>query len=151
MPRLFIRIKGGVPFEHPIIEGNFRTAFPNVDVDNLPNDFAEFVRTPPPVLGPYEKNQQVRYGTVGDKLGDIWTCSQMTSEERAAKIKACKDAWAADPDSPASWSFVEDNCRYEAPIPRPTGEDSEMYYWDESVYQADTANPKTKGWVKPAE
>ena len=23
-----------------------------------------------------------------------------------------------------------------------------VYYWDEDVYQADTGNPKTKGWVE---
>ena len=30
--RLFIQIRDGQPFEHPIIEDNFREAFPDIDI-----------------------------------------------------------------------------------------------------------------------
>ena len=39
---LFIRIKDGEPFEHPIFGDNFRAAFPDIDSDNLPPDFVRF-------------------------------------------------------------------------------------------------------------
>jgi hypothetical protein len=43
---LYIQIKDGQPFEHPIFEDNFIQAFPNVDINNLPLEFAKFRRIP---------------------------------------------------------------------------------------------------------
>ena len=52
--KLYIRIKDGQTFEHPIFEDNFREAFPDVDVNNLPDEFAHFERVAPPTRGVYE-------------------------------------------------------------------------------------------------
>ena len=83
--KLFIRIQNGEPFEHPILEDNFREAFPEVDTNNLPPDFAKFIRVQPPVLGIYEKNQTVSYQLVGGVYTDVFVCEQMTDAEIAAK------------------------------------------------------------------
>jgi hypothetical protein len=45
-----------------------------------------------------------------------------------------------------SWVLDEENCKWEAPIPRPVG--AAYYRWDEDAYQADTNEPKTAGWVE---
>jgi hypothetical protein len=82
---LYIRLQNGEPFEHPILEDNFVLAFPDVDTNNLPLEFARFVRIPPPDLGVYEKNQTVSYGLVDGVWTDVFSCEQMTSEERATK------------------------------------------------------------------
>jgi len=126
---LFIRIKDGQPFEHPILGDNFRQAFPDVDTSNLPAEFARFIRVKAPVVGPYEKNQTVSYQLVGSEYTDVFSVEQMTAEEIAAKQQAVKDAWASSPVSFASWSFNEATCAYEAPTPRPT--DGKFYTWDE--------------------
>ncbi len=42
--RLFIQIRDGQPYEHPIFEDNFIMAFPHIDVNNLPSEFALFER-----------------------------------------------------------------------------------------------------------
>lgn len=125
---LFIRIQNGQPFEHPIFGDNFRQAFPNVDTNNLPPEFARFVRVTAPVLGPYEKNQTVSYQLVDGVYTDVFTCEQMTAEEIAAKQQATKDAWVAN-NGFASWTFNETTCAFEAPTPRPT--DGKFYRWDE--------------------
>ena len=44
----------------------------------------------------------------------------------------------------ASWTLDESICIWKAPIDSPTGV---LHHWDEDVYQADTDDPKTKGWV----
>ena len=62
--KLYIRIKDGQTFEHPIFEDNFREAFPDVDVDNLPDEFAHFERVAPPTLGVYEVYEGTSYGHV---------------------------------------------------------------------------------------
>ena len=41
---LYIQIRNGQPFEHPILGDNFRQAFPKIDVSNLPPEFAKFER-----------------------------------------------------------------------------------------------------------
>ena len=124
---LFIRIKDGQPFEHPIFGDNFRQAFPNVDTNNLPTEFARFVRVQTPVLGPYEKNQTVSYQLVDNVYTDVFACEQLTVEEIATKQQAVKDAWALN--GFASWLFNEATCSFEAPTPRPV--DDKQYRWDE--------------------
>lgn len=124
---LFIRIKDGQPFEHPIFGENFRQAFPDVDTNNLPPEFARFVRVQPPAVGAYEKNQTVSYQLVDGVYTDVFTCEQMTAEEIAAKQQAVKDLWAAN--GFASWTFNEATCSFDAPTPRPT--DGKFYQWDE--------------------
>jgi hypothetical protein len=125
---LFIRVKDGQPFEHPIFGDNFRQAFPDVDTNNLPAEFARFVRVTAPAVGPYEKNQTVSYQLVNGAYTDVFACEQMTAEEIAAKQQATKDAWAAN-NGFASWTFSEATCSFEAPTPRPT--DGKFYIWDE--------------------
>jgi hypothetical protein len=124
---LFIRIKDGQPFEHPIFGDNFRQAFPNVDTNNLPAEFARFVRVAPPAIGVYQKNQTVSYQLVDGVYTDVFSVEQMTAEEIAAKQQATKDAWAAN--GFASWTFNETTCVFESPIPYPT--DGKDYQWDE--------------------
>jgi len=125
---LYIRIKDGQPFEHPIFGDNFRQAFPDIDTNNLPAEFAPFVRVEPPVLGPYENNQTVSYQLVDGVYTDVFVCEQLTAEEIAAKQQAVKDAWATN-NGFASWLFNETTCAFEAPTPKP--QDNKRYSWDE--------------------
>lgn len=130
--RLFIRIKDGKPFEHPIFEDNFCQAFPNIDVNNLPPEFAIFERVAPPLLGPYEKNQRVQYEC--DENGvyrDVWYCDQMTEEEIAKKQQQVKDEWAKIGFQ--SWIFDETQCKFVPPIPYPNDLTNHylIYIWDE--------------------
>lgn len=125
---LYIRIKDGQPFEHPIFGDNFRQAFPDVDTNHLPSGFARFVRVDPPVLGVYEKNQTVSYQLVDGVYTDVFACEQMTAEEIAAKQQATKDAWVAKGGF-ASFVFNEATCSFDSPIPYPT--DGKNYRWDE--------------------
>jgi len=128
--KLFIRIKDGQPFEHPIMEDNFRQAFPDVDTNNLPADFARFVRVAPPAIGPYEKNQTVVYQLVNGVYTDVFTCEQMTAQEISAKQQAVKDGWS-DNNGFASWAFNETTCAFEAPTPYPNN--GKRYIWNEST------------------
>ena len=126
---LFIRIKDGAPFEHPILGENFRQAFPDVDTENLPAEFARFVRVAAPVLGAYEKNQTVSYQLVDGVYTDVFTCEQMTAAEITAKQQSVKDSWTSN--GFASWTFNEQTCSYDPPTPMPT--DSKRYVWNEST------------------
>ena len=83
---LYIQIRDGQPHEHPIFADNFKLAFPDVDVNNLPADrFAKFIRVDQPAIGTYEVYEGVTYQWVDGVVKDVHSVRPMTDEERAAK------------------------------------------------------------------
>jgi len=135
---LFIRIKDGQPFEHPIFGDNFCQAFPSIDVNNLPPEFAKFKRLEVPVLGVYElmASEQSTYEKINDVWTDVWHIRNMTTEEKTAKQQAVitkfndreyASNWSA-------WTLDEATCTMIPPIPRPAVDqikiDASIYtYW----------------------
>lgn len=79
---LFIQIKDGKPFEHPISKDNLCAAFPEIDINNLPASFAKFERVSPPEIGIYEVYVGVTYELVGDIYKDIHHVRNMTESEK---------------------------------------------------------------------
>jgi hypothetical protein len=124
--RLFIRLQDGQPFEHPIMEDNFRQAFPDLDIENLPPEFARFQRVEQPILGPYEVCEGCTYEWVNDIVQDVWNVRKMNEQERQNKI----DVVMQQNPFP-SWIFVEDLCLFEPPIPYPN--DGKRYVWSEKI------------------
>ena len=126
---LYIRIVDGQPVDHPILGENFRQAFPHIDTDNLPADFARFVRVPKPPLErvfQYISNEAT-YQWIDGVVMDVWENREMTDEEKAEKI-----AHARQYQPFPSWVFSEENCKWEPPVPLPEDISPEkMYYWDE--------------------
>jgi hypothetical protein len=84
---LFIRIVDGQPFEHPIFGDNFRQAFPHIDPENLPPEFARFVRTEIPMIGEFEVYEGVTYERVDGVFTDVHHVRPMTDKEIAALQK----------------------------------------------------------------
>lgn len=82
---LLIQIRNGQAYEHPIFEDNFQQAFPSIDINNLPPEFARFDRVPPPNPGVYEAVEGPIYQWVGNIVKDVWAIRPMTDAERAAK------------------------------------------------------------------
>ena len=129
---LYIRIKEGLPFEHPIFEDNFKQAFPKVDLNNLPPEFALFERKQMPVLGAYEVFEGTTYELVDGVYTDVFNIRLMTDVEKAEKQDAVRSAWANI--GYPSWLFNEDTCTWGAPIAYPSDASEEkLYTWDEST------------------
>jgi hypothetical protein len=83
---LYIQIRDGQPFEHPIFADNFKLAFPDVNINELPADrFAKFIRVDAPVPDTYEVYEGVTYQWVDGVVKDVHSVREMTDEERAAK------------------------------------------------------------------
>lgn len=125
---LYIRLKNGQPFEHPIFEDNFRQAFPQVDLNSLPEWVAKFTRVSIPEISPYEVYEGVTYQWVDGVVADVHAVRQMTSDEKIAKQNQAKSNWVIFPNW-SSWTFNEELCRYQPPAPRP--DDGKNYRWDE--------------------
>lgn len=128
---LYIQIKDGKPFEHPIFEDNFQQAFPDVDLNNLPSWVARFERIEPPVLSTYEIYEGVTYKFDGNVVKDVHHVRTMTSEEKIAKQQEIKDYWSKN--GFASWIFNEELCAFMPPIPMPNDIENHhnFYIWDE--------------------
>ena len=78
----YIRMEGGQPCNHPILEDNFRQAFSEIDVNNLPPEFSVFERiTPTP--DKYQKTGSVTYGIFDGIVKDVFEYIDMTDEEKA--------------------------------------------------------------------
>ena len=132
---LYIRLQDGTPVDHPILEDNFKQAFPDIDTENLPPTFGKFVRVSRPAnIGPYEEYMGVEYVKNGDVYTDSHILRQFTDEEKAAKQQEAHDQWSKI--GFPSWIFNEERCLFESPIPYPT--DGQIYKWDEP----------TLSWVK---
>jgi hypothetical protein len=122
-----IRIKNGQPVDHPITIENFRQAFPRLDENNLPSEFAKFNLRGAPVPGPYEivESQEFTYQLVDGVWSDVWTSKQMTEQEKSEKIARVHAAWTelneANNNNWSAWTFDESKCAYVSPIPRPKG------------------------------
>lgn len=124
---LFIRIKDGQPFEHPILKDNFCQAFPNIDLNNLPSEFARFERIAPPELRPYELYEGVTYEKIGEVYKDVHHVREMSVQEKTQKQEAVKAAWN---NRYPSWTFDEALCSFVAPVAYP--DDGNRYVWDEN-------------------
>jgi hypothetical protein len=106
---LYIRIVNGQPFEHPIFADNFAQAFPDVDVNNLPPEFARFERVEALATDIYKVCETTYYydGTV---VKDVHRVRPMTDAEKTAKIAYCKDL-----SHPEGWVFNEAVCAWQPP------------------------------------
>jgi hypothetical protein len=111
---LFIRIIDGQPFEHPIMDENFKQAFPKIDTANLPPEFARFERIEQPIIGVYQVYEGVTYEWVDGIVKDVHHVYNLTDAEKAEKI-----ALAMAEPHPDGWVFDEERCGW-FPIPLTT-------------------------------
>jgi len=126
----YIRVTDGNAVGHPIIGENFVRAFPQIDVNNLPTEFSEFIRLDPPALKVYDVYLGVTYEKVGNVFQDVHHVRAMTVEEKEARQTAAKEEWAFTGVT-ASWVFYEDICQFAPPVPKP--DDGKAYEWNEAT------------------
>lgn len=132
---LYIKTLNGKPVDHPYLEENMKSAFPEMDLDNLPAGWAKFERVPRPKLGVYE-TAECFYEWDGDVVKDVWYIHQMGPEEKAQKQERVKKSWVDD-GGPSDWIFDENRCCHVAPVPYPN--DGQIYIWVQAAGI----------WVKP--
>ena len=109
---LYIRIVDGQPFEHPIMGDNFRDAFPHIDVNNLPSEFAKFERIESPAYGVFDLYEGVTYEWVDGVVKDVHHVRSMTEQERQAKIDEIKAYFTPTENG---WVFDETTCSWIPP------------------------------------
>lgn len=128
---LFIRVdENGNAVEHPIFEDNFKEAYPHIDVDNLPSEFAKFVRVPRPTLNIYQVlvSTEPTYQKIDGVFTDVWDIREMTTEEKTIKQQATLNRFNTrlQAENWAAWVLDEATCTMQPPIPRPERDDAKL-------------------------
>lgn len=114
--RYFIRIDNGVPSGHPIQEDNFKQAFPDIDIDNLPSNFMEFEKDAiPPIFGPYIKYHGPNYEIIGNKVKEGHILSEYSEAEKLERKFEYKKNAEKDKSIPPGWVFNDELCVYTHP------------------------------------
>jgi hypothetical protein len=123
--KLIIKIINGEPDGHPMLYSNFIQCFPDIDTENLPEEYRYFERHIKPELPTpyhlYETDDAV-YVTIDNVVHDHWNFIEMTPEEKQAKINEVMAL-----DHPTGWAFNEETCTWEPPFPPPDTDN--VYKW----------------------
>lgn len=125
--QLLIKVENNQPVNHPILFENFLMINPDADYDNLPEGYVKFIRVPRPFVGPFQTTlEQPVYIWNNGVVTDDWGVRDMTLDEKAACIAntlLCRPY--------PSWTFIEEELRFEPPVPVP--QDGKIYNWDEDT------------------
>jgi hypothetical protein len=110
--KLFIQVRNGQPWQHPILPDNLLQAFPGFDLNNPPEGFAPFVRVERPSadvmpVGNLEVAEcTYQLADDGVTYKDVWSVREMTTEE---KTKAIADRRALVTNDIAALSEIATN------------------------------------------
>lgn len=120
--KMYILLKNGEPFLHPILESNFLENFQYLGNQ----EYVEFKRNPVPQISRFEVFERTDYRWNGNVVEDVHIIRPMTAEEKNLTIEEYKQNWAKIGFK--SWIFNEVSMVYEPPFPAPN--DGKVYYWD---------------------
>lgn len=87
--KLYIRVVDGAPYLHPVVEENLLQIHPEIDVNNLPADWAPFQRVQRPSYVAADfvvVAEESTYILEGAVVKDYWAVRAMTPEERQVVI-----------------------------------------------------------------
>ena len=138
MTNLYIKIVDGIAIDHPILEENLVSAFPEINLDLLPANFARFRKTPRPRCGVYERYECSYAADAEGVYTEVWTLRSMTDHEKTQEQNLVKSSFI-QLNGPSSWIFDEETCRMIAPVPKPetvaptVSSSGIIYTWDEAT------------------
>jgi hypothetical protein len=124
---LYIETDGnGNTVNHPAFEDNLIQAFGAV-----PEHWEPFIRVERPVVGVYQMldSEEPTYQKVNGVWTDVWSLRDMTDAEKTSRQQKVQYDWTTIPDASnfSAWTFDEETCSYQPPIPYPT--DGKNYFW----------------------
>jgi len=122
---LYIQIENGMPKNHPILESNMVMIFPEMDLQNLSENFCKFVRVEKPLAKWDEVVEGPEYKIIDGICYDVWTVNKISDEKR----KEMLDKLAAENPYP-SWTVDEINHDLIPPKPYP---EEGVWQWDEAT------------------
>jgi len=153
MQNLFIEIKDGKPYAHPLHEDNLLYLDPSIQ---LPNEkYMKFIRAPIPKHGIYEVVDGSTYEIKNGVVEETWNIRQMDAETKAELIAKYK----VDSKRFDSWIWEDETCSYIPPVLPPPYVEGVNIHWNESKLSWEETppspgdgyifDPRTAVWIKP--
>lgn len=125
--QLLIKVENNQPVGHPIVFSNFLMIHPGSDYDNLPAGYAKFTRIQRPTDSLFETvSDTPEYVWEDGVVVDKWAVTPFTAEEKAQRIEEVRSQQPFP-----SWTFIEEELRFEPPVPYPG--DDQPYTWNEDA------------------
>jgi hypothetical protein len=136
-----IEIKNGKPYGHPIAISNFRCLYPDIDINNLPNNYARFNHIKRPNADEIDKlypylyfSDEPTYRWFGTIVIQDWNIRPMTKKEILEKQTNVKNQWYDDPFNSLRWTFDEKTCSFVPPVPFPKDYHEKRYRWEDETH-----------------
>jgi hypothetical protein len=126
---LYICIKDGQPFEHPITKETMALVFPHEDINNLSENFMLFERVEKRDTQIYEIYEGNTYVIDGSVVKDSHNFRLMTLQEKDTYIQTVTQEWQAYEFYCPSWIYSDKEGGFVPPFPPP--KDGKNYIWDE--------------------
>ena len=122
---LYIELEEGRPINHPLQESNLLLIYPDINLENLPENLCKFVRVEKPISKWDEVVEGPEYKMIDGICYDVWTVNKISDEVRESMLSTLT---ASNPYP--SWTVDIINHTLIPPISKPTeGE----WQWDESI------------------
>ena len=123
--KLYIELKNGEPINHPMLQSNMEMIYPVMNLQNLPENFCEFVRVDAPVPKWDEVVEGPEYKIIDGICYDVWTVNKISDEKRQQML----DDLAASNPYP-SWTVDTVNHNLIPPTPYP---EEGAWVWNEET------------------
>jgi hypothetical protein len=143
--KFYIKINNGQPEGYPITHDNFIVAYPDIDTENLSEEFFVCIQEEYPTdLKVYEKCEEY-IEVIDNVVYRKYQKFDMTQQEIKEKQELYKSI--STPTFP-SWEFSEEHCAYMPPPPDSDPvNDPKGWYQDELEYRYEW-DDALKEWVK---
>jgi hypothetical protein len=132
--KLYIELKNGQPINHPMLQSNMEMIYPVMNLQNLPENFCEFVRVDAPVPKWDEVVEGPEYKIIDGICYDVWTVNKISDEKRQQML----DELAASNPYP-SWTV--DTVNYNLIPPTPYPEEGAWVWNEETVSWVEYIEP----------
>ena len=121
----YIFLENENPSTHPILESNLVLLYPEIDLENLPNNICKFIRVASPVSKWDEVVEGPKYKIIDGICYDVWAVNKISDEKRQQLLD---DLVASNPYP--SWTIDYENYNIIPLKPHPESGD---WQWDEAI------------------
>lgn len=133
---LYIQVKNGMPYQHPVTESNLRMLYPDLDPDMPPEGFEKFIRNPTPEVGPFDVYEGTEYLKIDGIYQDHHKITSMTSAQKQEKIRVMRETFPFA----NTWSLNETTGVWTPPKPAPNV-DGRNFIWSDQQMDWIEINP----------
>lgn len=129
--RYLIKIRNGAPHGDPFIWSNYHLAFPEMDIDNLPDNYMEYFPQKYTQAHPHDKKTGYTYEIQDGVVKQVFQTTRMEGTELEEYHTQVKSDWYAETEY-NSWNYDANTSIFYPPTPYPEDDPDNEYEWNEA-------------------